>query len=317
MANVARDVADAADGFLELMLMAESDRDTRLDGDHVQYGKAAVDRLWRCDYHLIDALSERTEGADRWYLRGETEEDGLSCINNVDVALAVDKGAYFSIMHFQTIHPREVRGYVRITPQHMMVLTNGFLTKDRKISAETRIVGLVGGKWSDIENFQISNRSTGFRGGNVSVMRAPLTKAETEEINFTCSLAVSAQLTARYSWHAAFGFTEDGPRLLLPTNPKGCLSLFRDRDLNPGRNRRDALRHWVSEHWRNRPQDASQTDYVRDHLRGHTRFIWNQLDCELMVSAYDLEKNEFFRDRADQWRAQRKHNAVRLRRKVG
>jgi hypothetical protein len=56
---------------------------------------------------------------------------------------------------------------------------------------------------------------------------------------------------------------------------------------------------------------------VRDHLRGHTQFGWHGYDCELMVSQYDLDKNELFREEAEQWRAQRKHNKFKVRLRKG
>ena len=89
--------------------------------------------------------------------------------------------------------------------------------------------------------------------------------------------------------------------------------MFRSRELPAGRSRRAALRHGVNEHYRERSGDASSMDYVCEHLRGETRFVWNGWPCELMVSEFDMEKNEYFRARAAQWRSERKHNRVRVR----
>ncbi len=122
----------------------------------------------------------------------------------------------------------------------------------------------------------------------------------------------AGKLTSRYSWHVAFG-SEPGSRAVLPTSPRGCLELFRGRDLSLGENRRSALRHWVNEHYRDRSNDPGAMAYVCEHLRGNTRFVWNGLPCELMVSEYDLEKNEFFKTRAAEWRAARVHNRVKVR----
>jgi hypothetical protein len=99
--------------------------------------------------------------------------------------------------------------------------------------------------------------------------------------------------------------------MLLPTSPRGCLSFFQDREIDPGRSRRAALRHWVRQHYR----DVSDSGlaFVREHLRGNTEFGWRGLAAEILVSAFDLEKNELFREQADAWRAARKHNAVRVR----
>ena len=78
-----------------------------------------------------------------------------------------------------------------------------------------------------------------------------------------------------------------------------------------GEKRRSALRHWVTNHYMEHEEAGSV--YVRDHLRGNTNFRWANFPCEIMVSAYDLEKNEFFRLQAEEWRAVRKHNRVKVR----
>jgi hypothetical protein len=125
-------------------------------------------------------------------------------------------------------------------------------------------------------------------------------------------------LTARYQWHVAFGTLPDGPRLLFPTNPQHALKLFKDRNLAAGQNKRAALKHWVEEHWRDpNPEGDADLVYVCHHLRGQTQFNWKGFDCELFVSAFDLEKNAFFKQQAAEWRAQRKHNRGKVRLKKG
>jgi len=131
-----------------------------------------------------------------------------------------------------------------------------------------------------------------------------------EQIHANITWLMSAALTSRYNWHVALG-REDGFRICLPTSPRGCLSLFKTRDRKAGAARRASLRHWVQHHWRS----VSEIDlaYVRDHLRGATIFNWRGFNCEILVSAFDLEKNEFFKNQAAEWRSARKHNRVRVR----
>ena len=121
---------------------------------------------------------------------------------------------------------------------------------------------------------------------------------------------MSVAFSARYEWHVAFGTIPKGPRVLLPTNPAGCLQLFKNRDKTQGKKRRSALRHWVEQHYRDFAEVGIA--FVCHHLRGHTQFMWSGFNCELFVSAYDLEKNEAFKQQAHEWRAQRKHNRVRV-----
>lgn len=78
-----------------------------------------------------------------------------------------------------------------------------------------------------------------------------------------------------------------------------------------GETRRAALRHWVREHYRE--TKVTGLAFVCNHLRGKTIFQWRSLACEIFVSAFDLEKSEFFKKQAADWRANRKHNSVKFR----
>jgi hypothetical protein len=106
----------------------------------------------------------------------------------------------------------------------------------------------------------------------------------------------------------------DGPRLLLPTNPTASLQLFRNRERVAGETRRQKLKHWVSEHWRD---GETSLEYVCNHLRGNTRFQWYDLECELFVSEYDLHMASFFKAQASEWRSRRVHNLAKLRKGNG
>jgi hypothetical protein len=57
---------------------------------------------------------------------------------------------------------------------------------------------------------------------------------------------------------------------------------------------------------------------VRQHLRGATDFQWRELVGEVLVSAFDLERNEEFKHEAELWRSRRQHNVfkVRIKRKA-
>jgi hypothetical protein len=132
-----------------------------------------------------------------------------------------------------------------------------------------------------------------------------------EWVDHTVKLIMTGCFESRYHWHVAFGSDDHKLRVVVPTNPTGALKLFKDRELTSGKTRREALRHWVEHHYRD--DEEAGTIYIRDHLRGHTDFGWNKMPCELMVSAYDLEKNDAFKNEAALWRATRKHNSVRVR----
>jgi len=308
MRRLRREVYESASEILDLFERSTASK-TIASGTYVE---AHADLL-NCDFHYIDELAEKTEGGSRYYLMDDQKEqaDIIWPVDIAGIAYKPDKEGYF-VSRTATTQPSDVRGKTIIVPPRMLTLTGGMLFDDGKNWwAETTICGLINGQWKDIGNRVIAQRRSG-AGTNVSdqmIMRAP---GDSDEINMTCKVSLAMALTERYSWHVAFG-SEPGPRLLLPTNPGGCLSLFRDREKNDAKNRRDALRHWVSNHYRDTSQSDADLIYVRDHLRGATNFRWRGLDCEIMVSQFDLEKNDFFRLQAAAWRAQRKHNRIRLR----
>ena len=76
----------------------------------------------------------------------------------------------------------------------------------------------------------------------------------------------------------------------LPSDPLGVRAAFRLRDIPEGKSRRAALRHWVTEHWRQNRDDPSEEIKVREHLRGATTFVWSGLRCKITPSLEDRER---------------------------
>lgn len=115
---------------------------------------------------------------------------------------------------------------------------------------------------------------------------------------FDVTLAQGIELRREYHWSVMLG--EIGlPRCRFVTDPLGCREAFRLRDLPPGRNRRAALRNWVSEHWRQRRNPmAEDRAWVRAHLRGAEDFTWNGLRCRIEPSREDLRKQSRLKEPA-------------------
>lgn len=90
-------------------------------------------------------------------------------------------------------------------------------------------------------------------------------------------------LLRRYEWHVAMRI-DGAPALTFACTPASARSAYRLRDLPTGKSRRDALIHWVSEHYRN------PDIHVSEHLRGKHVFSWRGIECEIVPSAYDREK---------------------------
>lgn len=107
------------------------------------------------------------------------------------------------------------------------------------------------------------------------------------ELHQHIALIISMQFSARYDWHVTMR-VGDGPRIALPTKPEHARKAFKARDLPEGRQRRAALRHWVSEHFR-RPETDSPIG-VRSHFRGADAFDWSGLACEIVPSEYDRDR---------------------------
>jgi hypothetical protein len=271
----------------------------------------SLQNLYGCDFLLWDIpLFDKLKGGDKWSpLEPEGMEDELTeVVWPIDYGLALVRGGdmeeypeegpnpYIELMRISTVNPKDVRGQVlRVYPKMVRIdrATVGFTGM---WSATFDYVGLVGKKWVILDDTQQYNTPR---------------KGYKEWLQIALPRMMSTAFSARYEWHVAFGGgIPNGPRLLLPTNPSDCLRLFNNRNLAPGKTRREALRHWVEQHWRD--DVTTGLAFIHHHLRGNTLFSWCGFDCELFVSAYDLEQNELFKKEAKQWRAARKHNRVRV-----
>jgi hypothetical protein len=310
--RVRRNMADTADRFLSRLLLA----DHREDEVTLKTYKSAYRHLWGCDFHLLDDLIEEMNPGTLYLM--DKPREYANVFWPVDHATAVFKEEFkgvddvLMLTRITTADPAEIRGKATIVPPKTVFLAAGW-EHDGEIKTDLNIFGLTGGAWRSIANPVLSQRQDGMRGDISSVMLDPPDAKWREDAQCTIGILFASMLTERYNWHVAFGFNDDGPRMVLPTSPRGALSLFRDRELEPGKYRRDALKHWVTEHYRDKISDPETVTYVRNHLRGHTKFIWNSLFVEVMPSASDLEANEFFKAQAAEWRSRRGHNRIRIR----
>jgi hypothetical protein len=278
-----------------------------------------VEELLGNDYYLADPeLRSMMQGGGK-YSPGHFDAD-QDHAELAEMAWPLDIGTvtYFDdddcVALFQAIAttPEQVRGRAKMAAQYMAEIRIGIFGAHGAWTAWEMVVGLIGKKWVRLDA-GMENRWDNINVGAMT-WRESSVKTNTWVHDFM-STAVARALECRYQWHVAFGGRAHGLRIVLPTNPTGALKLFKDRELTAGKSRREALRHWVEHFIRDDEEHGSI--YVRDHLRGNTEFVWNEMETELMVSAYDLEKNEAFKNEAQYWRANRKHNRVRVRLKRG
>ncbi len=122
------------------------------------------------------------------------------------------------------------------------------------------------------------------RGGQTITAYAQLCGLrEKDSIGFASPLGKMYAWLMPRIWTVSIGY-EGTCRILFPTDPVGVLALFKDRDKPSTGGRRNALMHWVSEHWRQNRCDAETETYVRTHLRGTTDFSWNGMMCRVKPS---------------------------------
>lgn len=112
--------------------------------------------------------------------------------------------------------------------------------------------------------------------------------------------AASVKFTLRYEWRVNIG-PESGGSMNVVVGRESVPEIFRLRDVPEGKSRRSALLHFVSQHWKRSRGQAPTEDpavFVREHLRGQTKFSWNGLRCEVMPPRYDVERLPQAQDRA-------------------
>jgi hypothetical protein len=194
-----------------------------------------------------------------------------------------------------TVTTKQVRGYAhRFSP--FMVRTDWAQMERGQLMRVAGLQAWLGGQWVDAQNRVLwegrtAEKAIPTRGGGIDVNDAQ-----------QVSLHTAIALRQRYEWAVSLGL-EESPSIRFATDPTGIKEVFKIRDLPEGRDRREALMNWVSDHWRQDRADPDLEIYVRRHLRGATKFTWRSMNCELLPSTFDMEKR-------DQLMAER--NAMRL-----
>ena len=284
-----RDISDTVNSILDTL-----ENLTARGAWDIEVQMRCLEELWGCDFLLLDReIGERMKGGDQWSaVESKGNEAELAEILwPVDYATVKPMEGGVELFRIKSVTAKEVRG------QGLIIVTKKILHywiaqlryDANSWEAVDGYLGLVNDKW-------------------VILRDIPMAKKHRLDRHETVARIMASMLTARYEWHVALGTIPGGPRVLLPTNPSGCLQLFKNRD-KVG-NRRDSLKHWVLEHWRDHTEHGLA--FVCNHLRGNTKFRWSDFNCELFVSAFDLEKNEYFKTQAKEWRSQRKHNRAKV-----
>lgn len=174
----------------------------------------------------------------------------------------------------RTCSPKEARGRATIITPRMVSSASTFISAGGVRTPVRYFYAHVGGRWTLAHKETRKFKEYGY--------------FDDESLLYDMDMAFTFSLTRRYAWSVCLGF--DGPSIRFLTDPVGVREAFRLRDVPPGKERRAALRHWVSAHNRKTRKDDAALAEVRKHLRGATSFTWNGLRCRIEPSLLDQEQ---------------------------
>lgn len=178
-----------------------------------------------------------------------------------------------------TITPRQARGCAsRFSP--FMIRMDYAQMMHGQLMRAAMLRAWLGGKWVQAERRTI---------WETEIPKKPDETDATGRL-FPC-VATALALRQRYEWAVSLGL-EASPSIRFATDPTGIKEIFKIRDLPEGKDRREALMTWVSDHWRQDRDDPDMEIYVRKHLRGATMFTWRGMNCELLPSKFDVDQRE-------------------------
>jgi hypothetical protein len=298
------DVVNSVVDFMEQLNNAKSLLTRNLKRKSLGFLEAADYHARRGDYLLLDSATEKLISSDDKttpLIDADPEEHCKAMPWKIDIGVCYVKEGTHTLMRLTEVTKEEVCSVcdpdlLRLVDRVFYLVSGGIMPEG--IGFIPTVMG--------IRDKVVRDVTSPNQGG---IYRDPDTEAiYAEKERWRFNTCLSAAFTVHLRWHVAFG-PEDGIRILMPTPPGGALKLFKDR--NKKGSRREKLRHWVEEHWRETKESLA---FVCSHLRGQTKFEWYGLNCEILVSQEDLDKNEFFKHQADDWRAKRPTNSLRARR---
>lgn len=196
------------------------------------------------------------------------------------------------VQRVRSVTPRDVRGYAsRISP---FMLRHDFGAEDRgKFITGSGLLAYLGGRWPSAQKRTLWDTI-----GKTDIPTKEGASVADRHLD-NGGIAIAIALRHRYEWAVNVGF-ENSPSVRINTDPTGLKELFRLRDVADGRDRRDALMTWVSDHWRKERGDADVETYVRKHLRGSRKFEWRGMECEIVPAQFDIEQRDrLIADRAE------------------
>lgn len=180
----------------------------------------------------------------------------------------------YSMYKVRAVPLKEIRGLFRPLSGNIIERTTADIFSDGKYRTERAYCELRGDRWYEV-------------GAPIAIEPVAFTDEECVGVWMHKSLA----LTTEYDWQIEIAYNyADLPSISLVTDPIGSRGIFKLRDVPEGKSRREALRNWVSGHWRRGVTQDKPEIHIWPFLRGAEEFTWNGLYCKIQPSAYDLRK---------------------------
>lgn len=276
--------------------------------DHVDYilDRLVYARLTETRGVRRDCIYRPEQLGPLW-VRSPIAEDGLlynapDQVNSPKLVWPVEVGAVFHMrnaewgdhLHCVYAHsapPEKLRGSHRFVGKYNIAVYDAYLKPDGEWLPAVNHASWHMGKWIDAGRIGYSEafmRNVRESGG--APIQAGDKTAEGEwSIGERAAMAQSMALTYRYEWGAQFSVAGSA-KVIIPVTPDGIFELFNDRNKPDDRDRRAAMRHWVSQHMRKTP--GGDFSRVRDYLRGETTFEWRGFNVTIWPSAFDNDRNK-------------------------
>lgn len=221
-------------------------------------------------------------------LDGKVDCTVLGNVRKADGSGTMPMREAFGLYRTRTVPAKEIRGRVKLFFPTMIQLTVAMVYP---LSGEFESARSIYG-WSNRDSVWI----------NAGLFNHPdAGKIIPEDWQAIPMVCMGQQFSERYDWHVEIGYS-GFPTLRFRTTMEGARSVFKLRDIPPGKSRRTMLRNWVEEHWRTVPVKNAGTDSkivkVHKHMRGAIPFKWNDLHGKILPSAFDLDELENIKQEA-------------------
>lgn len=189
-----------------------------------------------------------------------------------DISDGNDKGVY-QVSRLRYIHPKEIRGKVKMYHPLAHEITYGFFHMSGKVVTAKDYIAPIGKTWKRLAPTWDAGRE--------------LMKSD-PQIHSFATMACGIEFTNRYQWFLEIGY-KNTKSIKVPCSVDALQEIFRLRDIVDGKNRRDALRNWVCEHMR---RTETKETKVRAHLRGSMEFTAGEWSFKIIPSRYDRQLNK-------------------------